>query len=56
MSRFEGKKYNEIALQLGISVNTVKYHTKNALRILSENISNYHILLFLLIYANQAIL
>lgn len=27
-SRFEQKKYEEIATELGISVNTVKYHIK----------------------------
>ena len=30
-SRFEQKKYEEIALELGISINTVKYHIKNAI-------------------------
>lgn len=41
ISRFEHKKYEEIATQLGISVNTVKYHIKNALKILQESMSNY---------------
>ncbi len=39
LSRYEGKKYSEIAQELGISVNTVKYHIKNAIRILSSRIS-----------------
>lgn len=39
MSRFEGKKYAEIADALGISVNTVKYHIKNAIRQLSKHIT-----------------
>lgn len=30
-SRFEGKKQEEIAIELNISINTVKYHIKNAL-------------------------
>lgn len=39
MSRFEGKKYSEIAVSLGISVNTVKYHIKNAIKQLSQVIA-----------------
>jgi len=39
LSRYEGKKYSEIAQELGISVNTVKYHIKNAIKILSSRIS-----------------
>ena len=35
-SRFEQKKYEEIAEELGISVNTVKYHIKNALAFLQK--------------------
>lgn len=31
MSRFDHKKYEDIAQELNISVNTVKYHIKNAL-------------------------
>lgn len=34
LSRVEELKYEEIALRLGISVNTVKYHVKQALSIL----------------------
>lgn len=34
-SRVDGKKYSEIASDLGISVNTVKYHIKNALAALT---------------------
>ena len=40
MSRFDGLKYNEIAEKLGISVNTVKYHIKNALARLSGVVKN----------------
>jgi len=39
LSRYEGKKYSEIAQELGISVNTVKYHIKNAIKILSARLS-----------------
>ena len=39
LSRYEGKKYSEIAQELGISVNTVKYHIKNAIKFLSARLS-----------------
>lgn len=47
-SRFEGKSYEEISQDLGISINTVKYHIKNALAILQKNLSKYLITIFLL--------
>jgi RNA polymerase sigma-70 factor (ECF subfamily) len=50
MSRFEGKKYSEIAVSLGISVNTVKYHIKNAIKQLSQVIAPY---IFLLIFLSM---
>lgn len=40
-SRFEQKKYEEIAEELEISVNTVKYHIKNALAYLNSHLSEY---------------
>ena len=40
-SRFEQKKYEEIARELNISVNTVKYHIKNALAFLQKCMSGY---------------
>ena len=40
-SRFEQKKYEEIARELNISVNTVKYHIKNALSFLQKRMSGY---------------
>lgn len=40
-SRFEQKKYEEIAEELNISVNTVKYHIKNALVYLNSHLSDY---------------
>lgn len=46
-SRFEQKKYEEIAQELNISVNTVKYHIKNALAFLQKHVSGY-LKLFLL--------
>ena len=41
MSRFEEKKYDEIANELQISVNTVKYHIKHALALLHEDLRKY---------------
>lgn len=41
MSRFEDKKYGEIATELNISVNTVKYHMKNALMKLRLDLKDY---------------
>lgn len=41
LSRFENKSYEEIAQQLGISVNTVKYHIKRALALLHSDLSQY---------------
>lgn len=49
-SRFEQKKYEEIASELGISVNTVKYHIKNALAFLQKRMDNYLKLLVLYIF------
>lgn len=49
LSRIEEMKHNEIAEQLGISVNTVKYHIKQALSLLRGNLKHYlTILLFCL--------
>ena len=41
LSRFEERKYEEIAKELNISVNTVKYHIKRALALLHEYLSKY---------------
>lgn len=48
MSREEGKSYQEIAKETGISVNTVKYHIKKALRIISSQLYAYLIMKVLL--------
>lgn len=40
-SRFEYKKYSEIAQDLSISINTVKYHIKRALAILTDELEKY---------------
>ena len=49
MSRFDGMKYEEIASELNISVNTVKYQKKNALGKLRLELKDYilSILVFL---------
>ena len=39
LHRAEGLKYEEIASKTGISVNTVKYHMKQAIKILAEKLS-----------------
>lgn len=49
-SRFEQKKYEEIASELGISINTVKYHIKNALSFLQQHMDNYLKLLIIYIF------
>ena len=50
-SRFEGKSYEEISQDLGISINTVKYHIKNALASLQKHLSKYLITLFLFLFS-----
>lgn len=47
MSRFDNLKYLEIAEKLGISVNTVKYHIKNALAKLNHDLNKYLISLLM---------
>jgi RNA polymerase sigma-70 factor (ECF subfamily) len=47
MSRMDDMSYEEIAIQTGISVNTVKYHIKTALHKLRDGIGNSLMLLLL---------
>lgn len=49
-SRFEQKRYEEIAEELHISVNTVKYHIKNALAYLQKALSGYLKILLLFFF------
>ena len=48
MQRTEGKTYAEIAMELGISVNTVKYHMKKTIRLLSDTMGRCLLLLLLI--------
>lgn len=52
-SRFEQKKQDEIASELNISVNTVKYHIKNALSFLQERMGTYLKLLIFYIFCGN---
>lgn len=47
LSRIEELKHEEIATKLNISVNTVKYHIKQALSILRERLKDYLISIIL---------
>ena len=53
LSRFEGYSYEEIERELGISVNTVKYHMKKALAILRTQFSEYALALLLLLLVSS---
>lgn len=44
MSRFSNKKYAEIAAELGISTDTVKYHIKHALALLRKDLDKFLVL------------
>lgn len=41
MSRYDQMSYREIAAELGVSVNTVKYHIKHALAMLHDGLAEY---------------
>ena len=47
-SRFEGKSYEDIALELGISINTVKYHIKKSISLLRLSLIKYLMSLIIL--------
>ena len=49
-NRFEQKKYEEIAIELNISVNTVKYHMKKALSCLQQRMEKYLKLIVLYVF------
>ena len=48
MSRVEGLSNEAVAKQLGLSVNTVKYHIKHALSLLRQHLSRYLIVMILM--------
>jgi RNA polymerase sigma-70 factor, ECF subfamily len=50
LNRFEGKRYKEIAAELGISLKTVENQMGKALKILREELGEYLPLLFLFIF------
>lgn len=52
-SRFEQKKYREIAEETGISINTVKYHIKQALSFLQEYMRDYLIWLGIIFFIDS---
>ena len=54
MSRFEEKKYEEIARELQISVNTVKYHIKHALALLREDLGKYLTIVMLMLFERMS--
>ncbi len=45
LSRFEGKKYKEIAMELGVSVKTVEAQMSKALMILREKLKDFLLLI-----------
>jgi len=49
LSRFEGKKYGQIAEELDISVKTVEGQMSKALRLLREHLQDFLVLFFILI-------
>lgn len=51
LSRFEGMSNEDIARQLGISINTVKYHIKHALTLLNQHLSQYLTMLLLIFFS-----
>jgi RNA polymerase sigma-70 factor (ECF subfamily) len=48
LSRFENKTMEQIAKDMNLSVNTVKYHIKQALRLIHKDLHDYLVTLFFL--------
>ena len=55
-SRFGYKKNEDIARELGISINTVKYHLKKALSLLREQLGKYTQILVALLFLPEGVL
>jgi RNA polymerase sigma-70 factor (ECF subfamily) len=53
LSRFEGKKYSEIAIQLNISVKTVETQMSKALQILKVELKDYLALMLFILLKNM---
>jgi len=53
LSRFEGKKYNEIAVHLNISVKTVETQMSKALSVLKTELQDYLTILIILLLKNM---
>ncbi len=53
LSRFEGKKYTEIAIQLNISVKTVESHMSKALLVLKSELRDYLTIMVFLLLKNM---
>lgn len=53
LSRFEQKKYSEIAMQLNISVKTVETQMSKALHVLREELKDYLTILILMLIKNM---
>lgn len=47
MNRFEGKRYKEIAVELGISENTVNAQMHKAMQFLKDKLKDYQLYMFL---------
>ncbi|GAB4245263.1 MAG: RNA polymerase sigma-70 factor [Ekhidna sp.] len=56
MSRFEGKKYHEIATELNISVKTVETQMSRALKVMREMLGSYllYVIIFTLVLLLEA--
>lgn len=50
LKRYEDLSYEEISIQLNISINTVKYHIKSALKILREDLGEFLTAIILLFF------
>lgn len=50
LSRFHDKSYDVISKELGISINTVKYHMKKALSFFQSNLQDYLKILLLFMF------
>lgn len=53
LSRFEGKKYAEIAKQLNISIKTVETQISKALKILKEELKDYLYIILIFLFTNH---